>query len=87
MSGEILVCIIVHTVEDLHEKVEQGDSFFRDVLTEGIALHDSGRVELPAVAALTPAQRLALARVAFPGYFTMARESYQAFKARETAGA
>jgi CRISPR-associated protein Csb2 len=80
VSKETLVSLLVHTAEDVNQKVEQGNSFFRDVLTEGIALYDSGRVVLPMITALTPAHRLALARVAFPGYFTMARQSYQAFQ-------
>jgi CRISPR-associated protein Csb2 len=79
-SEETPVSILVHTAEDVHHKVEQGNSFFRDVLIEGIALYDSGRVELPAIKALTPAQRLTLARVAFPSYFHMARQYYEGFQ-------
>ena len=59
VAGDTPVGLIVHTVDDVRQQLAQGSSFFRDVITEGVALFDAGRVAI-AVLALTPAQHLEL---------------------------
>ena len=39
---------IVHTVADVNQQLARGNSFFRDVITEGITLHDAGRLAIAA---------------------------------------
>lgn len=55
-------------------------------MKSSVEFYDSGHVVLPTIKALTPAQRLTLARIAYPGYFTMSEQSIAAFKvARDMA--
>ena len=64
MSPDTLVCIIAESVGALHRKLAKGFSFYRDVVSEGIALYDAGRVALPTIEPLTTAQRYMLAETA-----------------------
>jgi HEPN domain-containing protein len=51
------VSILVHDVRDVNARVTGGDSFFRDVVSEGITLYNAGRVALAKVEPLSPVQR------------------------------
>jgi HEPN domain-containing protein len=73
------VSLIAHTVDDVRQQLARGSSFFRDVMTEGVALYDAGRMSI-AVPELTPAQRLELARESFTRYFEHAAELYRSFE-------
>ena len=59
VAGDTPVSLIAHTVDDVRQQLARGSSFFRDVMSEGIALYDAGRVSIT-VPELTPAQRLEL---------------------------
>jgi HEPN domain-containing protein/predicted nucleotidyltransferase len=62
------VSIIVHTVADVNARITRGNSFFRDAVSEGIALYDAGRVAIAEVKPLTPEQHRALATESLPRY-------------------
>jgi HEPN domain-containing protein len=79
VAGDTPVSLIAHTVADVRQQLARGSSFFRDVMTEGVALYDAGRVSI-AVPELTPAQRLELARESFTRYFEHAAELYRSFE-------
>jgi HEPN domain-containing protein len=79
VAGDTPVSLIAHTVDDVRQQLARGSSFFRDVMTEGVALYDAGRVTI-AVPELTQAQRLELAQVSFTRYFEHAAELYRSFE-------
>jgi HEPN domain-containing protein/predicted nucleotidyltransferase len=79
VSGDTPVSLIVHTVHDVRQQIARGSSFFRDVMTEGMALYDAGRVAIT-VPELTPAMHHALAREAFQRYFDQAAQLYRSFE-------
>jgi HEPN domain-containing protein len=79
VAGDTPVSLIVHTVDDVRQQLERGSSFFRDVMTEGVALYDAGRVAIT-VPELTPAMHHALAREAFQRYFDHAAQLYRSFE-------
>ena len=79
VAGDTPVSLIAHTVGDVRQQLARGSSFFRDVMTEGVALYDAGRVSI-AVPELTPAQRLELARVSFTRYFEHAAQLHRSFE-------
>jgi uncharacterized protein len=79
MTDDTPVSLIVHTVDDVREQVAHGSSFFRDVMTEGVALYDAGRVAIT-VPELTPAMHHALAQEAFQRYFDHAAQLYRSFE-------
>jgi uncharacterized protein len=79
VAGDTPVSLIVHTVDDVRQQLARGSSFFRDVLTEGVALYDAGRVAIT-VPDVTPAMHHALAREAFQRYFDHAAQLYSSFE-------
>jgi HEPN domain-containing protein len=79
VAGDTPVCLIAHTVDDVRQQLARGSSFFRDVMTEGVALYDAGRVSI-AVPELTPAQHLELAQTSFTRYFEHAAQLYRSFE-------
>ena len=79
VAGDTPVSLIVHTVNDVRQQLARGSSFFRDVMTEGVALYDAGRAAI-AVSELTLAQRLDLAQVSFTRYFEHAAQLYRSFE-------
>jgi HEPN domain-containing protein/predicted nucleotidyltransferase len=79
VAGDTPVSLIVHTVDDVRQQLERGSSFFRDVMTEGVALYDAGRVAI-IVPELTPAMHHALAQEAFQRYFDHAAQLYRSFE-------
>jgi HEPN domain-containing protein/predicted nucleotidyltransferase len=79
MAGDTPVSLIVHTVADVRQQLERGSSFFRDVMTEGVALYDAGRVAIT-VPELTPGMHHALAREAFQRYFDHSAQLYRSFE-------
>jgi predicted nucleotidyltransferase/HEPN domain-containing protein len=79
VAGDTPVSLIAHTVDDVRKQLARGSSFFRDVVTEGVALYDAGRVAI-AVPELTPAQRLKLAQISFTRYFEHAAALYRSFE-------
>jgi HEPN domain-containing protein len=79
VAGDTPVSLIVHTVDDVREQLAQGSSFFRDVMTEGVALYDAGRVAIT-VPDVTPAIHQALAQEAFTRYFERAAQLYRSFE-------
>jgi HEPN domain-containing protein/predicted nucleotidyltransferase len=78
VAGDTPVSLIAHTVDDVRQQLARGSSFFRDVITEGVALYDAGRVAIT-VPELTLAQRLELAQASFTRYFEHAAELYRSF--------
>jgi HEPN domain-containing protein len=78
VAGDTPVSLIVHTVDDVRQQLVRASSFFRDVMTEGVALYDGGRVAIT-VPALTPAQHHELAQASFTRYFEHAAELYRSF--------
>jgi HEPN domain-containing protein len=85
MAGDTPVSLIVHTVQDVREHLARGSSFFRDVMTEGVALYDAGRVGIT-VPELTPATHHALAQEVFQRYFEHAAQLYRSFERNLTHG-
>jgi uncharacterized protein len=79
VAGDTPVSLIVHTVDDVRQQLERGSSFFRDVMTEGVALYDAGRVAIT-VPELTPAMHHALARESFQRHFDHAAQLYRSFE-------
>jgi len=79
VAGDTPVSLIAHTVDDVRQQIARGSFFFRDVMTEGVALYDSGRVAFT-VPELTPAQHLELAQTSFLRYFEHAAELYRSFE-------
>jgi HEPN domain-containing protein len=79
VAGDTPVSLIAHTVDDVRQQLARGSSFFRDVMSEGIALYDAGRVSIT-VPELTPAQRLELAQISFTRFFEHAAELYRSFE-------
>ena len=79
VAGDTPVSLIVHTVDDVRQQIARGSFFFRDVMTEGVALYDSGRVAIT-VPELTPAQHLELAQTSFTRYFEHAAQLYRSFE-------
>jgi hypothetical protein len=78
-AGDTPVSLIVHTVDDVRQQLERGGSFFRDVMAEGVALYDAGRVAIT-VPDVTPAMHHALAQDAFERYFEHATQLYLSFE-------
>jgi HEPN domain-containing protein len=79
VAGDTPVSLIVHTVDDVREQLARGNSFFRDVMTEGVALDDAVRVAI-AIPEVTPAMHHALAREAVHRYFEHAAQLYRSFE-------
>jgi HEPN domain-containing protein/predicted nucleotidyltransferase len=79
VAGDTPVSLIAHTVDDVRQQLARGSSFFRDVMTEGVALYDADRVSI-AVPELTPAQHLELAQASFTRYFEHAAQLYRSFE-------
>jgi HEPN domain-containing protein len=86
VAGDTPVGLIVHTVDDVREQLARGSSFFRDVMTEGMALYDAGRVAIT-IPELTPAMHHALAQEAFQRYFEHATQLYRSFERNLAHGA
>jgi HEPN domain-containing protein len=86
VAGDTPVSLIVHTVDDVRQQLARGSSFFRDVMTEGVALYDAGRVAIT-VSELTPATHHALARETFQRYFDHAAQLYRSFERNLAHGA
>ncbi len=68
------VDLIVHDFAFVTDQVKQGQSFWRDILTEGVLLFTSGAVTFNAKYAPTPGQRKEHAERDFERYFTSANE-------------
>jgi predicted nucleotidyltransferase/HEPN domain-containing protein len=79
VAGDTPVSLIAHSVDDVRQQLDRGSSFFRDVMTEGVAIYDAGRVAI-AVPELTLAQRLKLAQASFTRYFEHAAQLYRSFE-------
>jgi HEPN domain-containing protein len=79
VAGDTPVSLLAHTVDDVRQQLARASPFFRDVITEGVALYDAGRVSIT-VPELTPAQRLELAQVSFTRYFEHAAQLYRSFE-------
>jgi HEPN domain-containing protein len=79
VAGDTPVSLIVHTVDDVRQQLARGGSFFRDVMVEGVALYDAGRVAIT-VPELTPAMHHTLAQEAFQRYFEHAAQLYRSFE-------
>ena len=79
VAGDTPVSLIAHTVDDVRQQLARGSSFFRDVMTEGVALYDAGRVAI-AVPDVTPAMHHALAQAALQHYFEHAAQLYRSFE-------
>jgi HEPN domain-containing protein/predicted nucleotidyltransferase len=79
MAGDTPVSLIVHTIDDVLQQLGRGSSFFRDVVTEGVALYDAGCVTIT-VPDVTPAMHHALAQEAMTHYFEHAAQLYRSFE-------
>jgi predicted nucleotidyltransferase/HEPN domain-containing protein len=79
VAGDTPVSLIVHTVDDVRERLARGNSFFRDVMTEGVALYDAGRVAIT-IPELTQAMHYVLAEAFFQHYFERDAQLYRSFE-------
>jgi HEPN domain-containing protein len=77
--GDTPVSLIVHTVDDVRQQLARGSSFFRDVMTEGVALYDAGHVAIT-VPGITPDMHHALAQDAFTRFLEHAAQLYRSFE-------
>jgi HEPN domain-containing protein/predicted nucleotidyltransferase len=84
-AGDTPVSLIVHTIDDVRQQLVRGSSFFRDAMTEGVALYDAGRVTIT-VPELTPAMHHALAQESCQRYFEHAAQLYLSFERNLTHG-
>jgi HEPN domain-containing protein/predicted nucleotidyltransferase len=85
VAGDTPVSLIVHTVDDVRQQLAWGSSFFRDVMTEGVALYDAGRVAIT-IPEITPAIHHELAHEAFTRYFEHAAQLYSSFERNRAHG-
>jgi HEPN domain-containing protein/predicted nucleotidyltransferase len=72
--------IIVHDVEDVNRQLELGQYFFSDIVKEGIALYDAGRITLPKALEKSPDERRRYARANFEKWFESADDFMIAFE-------
>ncbi len=54
--------LIVHSLKDINERLQQGHYFFKDIREEGIVLYSTSRRELAQPGKLTPEEQQAIAR-------------------------
>jgi HEPN domain-containing protein len=73
----VLVTLIVHDIKELNREIRSGQYFFADVVSEGVLLFNSRRVQLARPKAIGPGQTLDLARRNFRYWFGSAGEFYR----------
>ncbi|WP_303902214.1 HEPN domain-containing protein [Thiohalomonas denitrificans] len=69
--------IIHHDIDFLNRKLELGQYFFSDIISEGKVLYDSGDFSLAELKVLTPEERLDIARNDFKYWFTRAEQFFE----------
>lgn len=73
--------IIVHDLDEVNRQLELGHYFFSDIVKEGIALYDAGRITLSEALEKSPEERRRYARVNFETWFGSADDFMIAFEA------
>jgi HEPN domain-containing protein/predicted nucleotidyltransferase len=73
--------IIVHDIDDVNRQLELGQHFFSDIVKEGIALYDAGRITLSEALEKSPQDRRRYARENFEKWFESADDFVIAFEA------
>ncbi|WP_303902203.1 HEPN domain-containing protein [Thiohalomonas denitrificans] len=68
--------IIHHDIDFLNRKLELGQYFFSDIISEGKVLYDSGDFSLAKPKALTPGERLDIARNDYGHWFERAERFF-----------
>jgi predicted nucleotidyltransferase/HEPN domain-containing protein len=73
--------LIVHDIDDVNRQLELGQTFFSDIVKEGIALYDAGRITLAEALEKSPHDRRRYARANFDAWFGSADDFMIAFDA------
>jgi HEPN domain-containing protein/predicted nucleotidyltransferase len=77
LSGRVPVTLLVHDIKQVNQEIRSGQYFFADVVSEGVLLFDSRRVQLARPKALGPRERLDLATHNFRYWFESAGDFYR----------
>jgi HEPN domain-containing protein/predicted nucleotidyltransferase len=77
LSGRVPVTLVVHDIKQVNQEIRSGQYFFADVVSEGVLLYDSRRVQLARPKALGPRERLDLATYNFRYWFESAGDFYR----------
>ncbi|GGX62500.1 HEPN domain-containing protein [Saccharospirillum salsuginis] len=72
--------LIVHTLAEVNEWLDQGHYFFRDIRQEGIELYSADGRELALPGKLTPEERKAIAQKHFDQWFESAEQFFVSFQ-------
>ena len=77
LSGRVPVTLLVHDIKQVNQEIRSGQYFFADMVSEGVLLFNSRRVQLARPKALGPRERLELATHNFRYWFVSAGEFYR----------
>ncbi|HLM76458.1 MAG TPA: HEPN domain-containing protein, partial [Polyangiaceae bacterium] len=77
LAGRVPVTLLVHDIKQVNQEIRSGQYFFADVVSEGVLLYDSRRVQLARPKALGPRERLNLATLNFRYWFESAGDFYR----------
>jgi HEPN domain-containing protein len=72
--------IIHHDIGYLNGKLQKGHYFFSDIVAEGKMLYDSGVFGLAEAKALSPSERLAVAREHYEHWFARVEQFYEGYR-------
>lgn len=75
-----LPSIIVHTRQEVHNKLTEDRYFFTEIVKDGILLYDADDKPFPSPRPKTPADKLALAQEYFDEWYPMAGEFYDDYE-------
>jgi uncharacterized protein len=77
---------IEHDIDFVNGKLERGQYFFTDIVSEGKMLYDAGIVTLAEEKVLTPSERLDIARNDFKQWFETAEQFFETYKLIQPKG-
>ncbi|WP_059123263.1 HEPN domain-containing protein [Vibrio sp. MEBiC08052] len=69
--------LIVHTLNEVHQQLQQGHYFFADIREQGIELFSADKRELPTPGNLSEAERVTIATKHFNHWFSSAAQFYE----------
>ncbi|QMV13634.1 HEPN domain-containing protein [Vibrio spartinae] len=72
--------LIVHTLNEVHQQLQQGHYFFADIREQGIELFSADKRELPTPGNLSEAERVAIASKHFNHWFESAEQHEKYFR-------
>ncbi|ASA56547.1 HEPN domain-containing protein [Vibrio gazogenes] len=72
--------LIVHTLNEVHQQLQQGHYFFADIREQGIELFSADKRELPMPGNLSEAERVAIASKHFSHWFESAEQHEKYFR-------